>query len=277
MADKRSLKILFDTYWSSGGWKCAGNLNWAPVTPPDDLAYAISAGVMFPPRCIRHHEALQRIGERRARISPRRVGDGFTSTLMAATPALRSALGTYAVALHMPLHRFNTLGQDTRCTICGGYDSTASHELNILSFERHKWGGVRHTDPVYIAFDLECFDADAPSEPSAMDRKALISILRCCDSMPPGAKLADLVSALKNLLPGNSAQRRVVISMLGFAGVLRIPNRTGFFRSFTPATAREETPWHKDDWSYPVRWWRGGHGVDPEAIAYWFGQKWPAA
>ena len=276
MADKRALKILFDTYWSSAGWKSAGNDRWVPETPPDELAYAISAGVMFRPRRMRHDETLERIAELRLRLSPRQVGDAFTCTLSAAAPALRSALGSYAVALHMPLHRYSASGQDRRCGVCGGYDSSEQVDLNVLSFERHKWGGVRHDDPAYIAFDLECLESAGLAEPSETDRDALTSILRCCESMPAGAKLADLVSALKKLLPGNTDQRRTVISLLGFAGVLRIPDRTAFFRSFTPATAREETPWYKDDWPYPVRWWRGGHGVDPEAISFWFGQGWPA-
>jgi hypothetical protein len=277
VADKRSLKILFDTYWSSAGWKSAGNPKWTPQTPPEDLAYAISTGVMFPPRRIRHQEALDAIGSLRARISPRQVGNAFASTLSAAAPALRSALGSYAVGLHMPLHRYSDSRHERRCSTCGGYDSSDPHDLNTLSFERHKWGGVRHDDPVYIAFDLERFENESPTEPSSEDRATLTSVLRCCQSMPPGAKLADLVSSLKSLVPGNTDQRRTIVSVLGFAGVLRVPNRTGFLRSFTPATAREETPWYKDDWSYPARWWRGGDGVDPEAISFWFGQMCPDA
>jgi hypothetical protein len=34
-----------------------------------------------------------------------------------------------------------------------------------------------------------------------------------------------------------------------------------------------QQPWHKDDWPYPARWWRGGHGIDRQAIGFWFGRQ----
>jgi len=48
--DRRALKVLFDTYWCSKGWKSAGKPGWTPQTPPEDYDYAIRAGVMFPAR-----------------------------------------------------------------------------------------------------------------------------------------------------------------------------------------------------------------------------------
>jgi hypothetical protein len=91
--------------------------------------------------------------------------------------------------------------------------------------------------------------------------------------MPVGARLADLVRAITPLVPGNTDQRRALIGILGFAGVLPVPGRPGFFRSFPREAEREETPWYKDDWPYPVRWWRGGAPVDPDAVGFWFGVR----
>lgn len=268
--DARALKILFETYWSSFGWRMAGQTDWAPTTPADDLAYAIRAGVMFPPRVVTHDDAMAWIVALRDRMQPRDVGAAFLATLSNGAPALRSALGSYAVARHMPVHRYapNRFGM---CTICGGDDRHDAQDLNVLSFERHKWGGVRHDDPVYIAFDLERFQAEADATPSAGDQAILAAILASVESMPVGARLADLVKAIRIAVGGNVHQRRALIGLLGFAAILAIPGRTGYLREFTPVDQREDTPWYKDDWPYPARWWRGGHGVDREAVAFWFG------
>ena len=42
--DSRALKILFNTYWTSAGWR------ETPETASEDFAYAIAARTMFPPR-----------------------------------------------------------------------------------------------------------------------------------------------------------------------------------------------------------------------------------
>jgi hypothetical protein len=90
--------------------------------------------------------------------------------------------------------------------------------------------------------------------------------------MPPASSLSDLIQTIKPIFAGNDAQRRTLIEILGISGVLRIPHRIGFFRSFPLTTDRENTPWSKDDWGYPTRWWRGGSGIDREAVSFWFGQ-----
>jgi hypothetical protein len=39
---------------------------------------------------------------------------------------------------------------------------------------------------------------------------------------------------------------------------------------FTPSATRETASSHPD-WGYPVEHWRGGHGVNEAALAFWFG------
>jgi hypothetical protein len=170
----------------------------------------------------------------------------------------------------MPMHSYSPRNGN-RCIICGDYDTEEEHDFNVLSFERQKWGGVRHEQPVYIAFDLERFAAESSPAPTPADDALLATLLTTASSMPAGAKLADLLHAITPLVPGNKDQRRTLIGILGFAGVLPVPERPGFFRLFASEAEREETPWYKDDWPYPVRWWRGGLPVDPDAVAFWFG------
>lgn len=272
MPDKRALKILFDTYWSPAGWRSAGNPAWHPETPPDDLDYAMRTGVMFPPHRRSHDEAVARVKTLRSQIKPLEVGSAFIASLGTNNTALRSALGSYSVALHMPEHSYSSPNMG-RCAVCGDYDAKKEHDTNMMSFERHKWGGVFHERPAYIAFDLERFACEAAPAPAAGDHALLGALLATASSMPVGSRLADLVRAITPLVPGNTDQRRTLIGILGFAGVLPVPGRPGFFRAFPLEADRAETPWYKDDWPYPVRWWRGGVPVDSEAVAFWFGAR----
>jgi hypothetical protein len=55
-------------------------------------------------------------------------------------------------------------------------------DLNVLNFERFKWGGVRRDQPVYATFDLErsrCLD---PPSPTDADVATFLSILRTIES-----------------------------------------------------------------------------------------------
>jgi hypothetical protein len=52
MVDKKALKILFDTYWSSKGWKKD------PSISPDDFAYARLKGYIFPSKIMSHDDIV---------------------------------------------------------------------------------------------------------------------------------------------------------------------------------------------------------------------------
>src|SRR5436309_3507884 len=107
MVDKRALKILFATYWSSNGWKRKEE----QVTLPEDLLYAKQVGVMFDPIRLSHEDIVRRAIEVRGRIEPQAVADAFLASLSTRRLGLRSALGSYAVLRHLP----------TQCVVEMGY------------------------------------------------------------------------------------------------------------------------------------------------------------
>jgi hypothetical protein len=186
--------------------------------------------------------------------------------------ALRSALGSYAVALNMPSHPLSLKGTSSPCEVCGEYESDSEQDLNVLNFERHKWGGVRHEHPPYIAFDLDRFRAERGASPFEDDRESMRAILKAIEELPARCKRPDLVKAVRPHLPGNDSVRTTFLAILGFAGIIKIPGHSGFFRSFTSSAQRAQTPRSKDDWSYPIRWWTSeGNGIDLEAVEFWFG------
>ena len=262
---KQALKTLFDTYWSSSGWKMEHTTN------PAAVQQAINCGVMFSPQSDTHENLMQRVCLLRNQITPKLLGAAFISSLSSKAVELRSALGSYSVALNMPEHSFIDCGHNT-CEVCGSGDTENDRDLNVLNFERFKWGGVRHTQLSYIAFDLDRFSETHITEPLEKDWVIFQKLISIIDEAPRGQRLGDLVKSLSKVIPGNQDQRRTAVSMLGFAGVLEIAEHSGFFTEFTDYVDRTETPWHKDDWDYPVRWWTGGSGVNRDALNFWFPQ-----
>jgi hypothetical protein len=264
MPDKKALKILFATYWGGGGWKSTR------TTPKDDLAYAIAAGVMFPPRDLQHDDVNQEIVKLREAIPPQAVGDAFVASLSTRRVDLRSALGTYAVARHLPPHKFTKSKhlQGDVCGICGDPGKVQRKEdLNVLNFERFKWGGVRHLHPYYIAFDLARFLETPPAAPTAEDHGMLRGILDAARQAEPKTSPGKLEKQIAGIFPADKNERSNLLQILGLAGVLQPRNRPGFFASYVKRDELEES---SNDWQYPVCWWRGSDGVDESAVSFWF-------
>lgn len=263
--DKRALRILSDTFWSPMGWKPKPNVS------AEDLAYAKAKGVMFDPMTLSHDEATRGAAEAVSATNQNAVVQAFVASLSSRRLDLRSAFGSYAVGRHMHEHKISPSGPGQSCSYCGGYE-VANADPNILNFERIKWGGVRHYQPQYIALDLGIFGSTTALVPSNDDLKILRSIFEIAKSMPPKSRLGDLDKALAKAFPSNSAERRTLISIFGYAGILVDPSRPDFRLSFVPCVEREQTPWHKDDWPYPVQWWNGSFGVNQAAAADWFSE-----
>lgn len=263
--DKRALRILYSTYWSASGWKNDH------MTPPNDFVYAKTAGIMFDTKFLTHDEGVQWALNSRARVSKSHVAEAFLASLTSRRLDWRSALGSYAVSLHLPDHRW-TRGIDAGlvCPVCGGLDSKDPQDLSVLNFERFKWGGVRHIDPTYIGFDLEQFATTETTRPTEADRAVMRSILSAARSQREGAKLADLTKAFAKILPSSLPERRTLIGVLGFCGILRDPSKPGFIDGFPRYLQRPEVPWDENQWPYPVEWWDGSHGVSEDAVAFWF-------
>jgi hypothetical protein len=261
----RALRILFDTYWTSSGWKKERS------TPTADFEFARAAGVMFNPESLDHDAEIQRLIRARDGVTPVQVGNAFLASLGSRRLELRSALGSFAVARHMPAHWYTATGGSFTCSVCGRIRAIAqTHDLNVLNFERYKWGGVRHADPMYIAFDLEQFATAEVPVPAAEDLSLLRRILAMFGDAPVDSKLSAIDKRLAAMLKSNSAERRTLLGILGYAGLLKPNGRTGFFNEFTKWCNRTERPLNKDDWPYPIRWWSPQDGVNRQATRFWF-------
>lgn len=271
MTDKKALKILFNTFWSSTGWRDKY------VTAPADFEFAKSQGVMFDPVTLNHNQMLERAIRVCSQVSKKQVVDAFLVSLTTRRLELRSALGSFAVGRHMPQHKYKKGGPYShQCLICGETKGDGKPDnLSVLNFERFKWGGVRHDQPLYIAFDLERLSECEIIKPTPDDLACLKRILDAADSLSDKGKPSDLVKLLAPLIRSNATERRTLIEILGLSGILQPKSHPGYLKAFVDDQDREQTPWHTDDWQYPVQWWHGVDGVNEKAVSFWFPQlKW---
>ncbi len=273
MYDRRARDILIGAFWKNG---------WIPdadrrVTA-DDFAYAKHKRYMFDPVALSHDQVVSGLIEERERADPTALSNAFVTSLASRRLELRSTLGSYAFALNFPQHAIATapvsiVPSGARCCdSCGFYEfrKPAEFDLNVLNFERHKWGGVRRDDPVYAWLDLSLFREEAPEEPTDADKQILRQILSTARSMKPDATAGSLEKALAGIFRSSKAERCVVIEILAVCGVLQPRNKGGYFAEFTLACERQHTGRHFDDWGYPANFWRGADGVGETALAAYF-------
>lgn len=271
MIDRKARKILFDAYWKSG-WKADNSIS------EEDWSYAKSKGLLFDPVELSHDRLIERLCDVRDQTSAEAVGDAFVASFTSRRLDLRSALGSYGVASHFPRHKLSSSPRRTvrsgveRCDVCGFYSFSEPHpeDLNVLNFERHKWGGVRRDDPIYIWFDLVEFSQIEKIMPTEEDKSILRAILQIAAELPANARPSALADAISDLVKSNQAERRTLVEILSCCGVLQPRDYSGYFGEFTFAFEREHTSEHLNDWGYPAIWWRGRDGVNSTAVATYF-------
>jgi hypothetical protein len=261
MGMDRARKILLETFWTSEGWRRA------PALDPHEFAIAKGAGVMFDPTPLSHAEAVERATVASARFLPREVAIEFVASLSSRRLEARSALGSFAVGRELPNHSAVIgPGAGVTCGVCSEYLSDQMVDWNVLNFERLKWGGVRHGSPSYIAFDLTLFERLVEHSPTDNDWSILRHLLTIARSLSPEARPSDLERALTRVLPSNKAERRVLLQILGYTGILQPTDSPSYLEQFVPAIHRVSYT----EWSYPLSLWRGADGVSEEAVAFWF-------
>jgi hypothetical protein len=262
MTRDRAQSILFDTYWSRAGWR------QQPVVSPEDFAFARDAGYMFEPVHLAHDDVIRWLGTSFQEAMLEDIRNAFLASLSTRRLELRSALGSYAVARHLPVHALK--GDGFRCTICGLFDHPyRRYDLSILNFERYKWGGVRHDHPEYVAFDLAQFAKLDRARPTQRDFDIMRQIVETARRCEPKARPRDLEKRLATVLTSNKAEREILIQILGYCGILQSSHHPGYFREFVNHADRT-FPLERTYWTYPVIWWRGADGINQEALEYYF-------
>jgi hypothetical protein len=271
--DRRAIEVLFATYWTGSVWR-----DWkSRFTPPDDFEYAKRAGVMFDPVRLSHDAIVRRAVVVIRTVERRAVADAFVVSLSSRRLELRSALGSFAVLQHFPQHKdpraqVKFFRKGDPCPVCGELNRAVEVvDLNVLNFERFKWGGVRHDEPLYASLDLGLFQQLPGVTPVAADIAVLKGLLRAIEAAPMETSSAKLEKHLAKVFESNKTERDKVLCILGLCGILGTPAHPGYMRKFVPYSERDLPGRRFVDMQYPACWWQRSDGINQEAVAYWFG------
>jgi hypothetical protein len=259
-----ALRPLMDTFWSSQGWR-------RPPQWPSSaiLRRASDDGVRFDELRTEDHDSWVRAALAAVRpLTAAEVSEAFLASLSTRRLDLRSALGSYAVARFLTEHEYQERPGHGRCAICGQPRRAAAEaqDLNVLSFERFKWGGVRTDHIEYIAFDLEQFARAprvTPTEADVSLGQQLIDQLR---QLPADTTAAQAPAHLK-MIDGNKAERDIILGILGVCGILQTTSQPGYSRSFVPYCDRQLPARRFVDQHYPACWWTAADGVNTTALS----------
>jgi len=156
--DPKAKKILMQTFWQSGRWRLGEN-----TYTEEDFQYAKSKGLMFDRLTTSHDGCVHRLRQLHDEIlSKDLVVKVFLHSLSTCKVYLRSAL---SITDRLPIHTYDErpveLVSYSACGYCNEHkvmsnEAYINEDLNVLNFERIKWGGVRLNWLLYCLLDLEC-------------------------------------------------------------------------------------------------------------------------
>jgi len=234
-ASAPAVQPLMKMYWSAQGWR------EPPVPPvPAVLARAIADGVLFAqPRSHTHDGWVTAARQAAAAVNAEEVGDAFLESLSSRRLDLRSALASYTVGRVFPEHEFAAAAGAGYCGVCGQYPDP-DEDVNVFNFERFKWGGVRHTDVRYVAFDLALFARAPRTGPTPADRQLGREVIEALRGLPKGTMIGKAAAALR-MVASNKAEREILVEILAIAGIWRTPARSSYRTTFVPSVEDEET------------------------------------
>ncbi|AEM69819.1 hypothetical protein Murru_0770 [Allomuricauda ruestringensis DSM 13258] len=271
MLDKKAKQILFKSFWKNG-WIDSKDRQLSI----EDFEYAKSKGLMFEPLTINHNEAIDKLISIRDKISSENISEAFLSSLSSKRLDLRSPISSYFLAKKISKHKYSPVISGTSyergkpkfhsytCGICKevqygviGNENYENQDLNVLNFERLKWGGVRHGELIYMLFDLQQFEREQIQKPLKEDVDIFKNILKVIETSNADDYPGKLETRLKSVLKSSKSERQVLIEILAAIEILK-PKR--FDRPIKG----------KDDWTF-VGYWRGEDKYDLETVKKYFG------
>lgn len=226
MMEAKAKKILTSTFWSASGWKQGGLANCSA----EDFEYAKNKGLMFDPLTITHDECISRLRQiHEHEINQEKVVKAFLHSLTTRKIYLRSALSSWALTHELCVHAYHAKQAEepmySSCAYCNNNrlmsdEQYIHYDLNVLQFERVKWGGVRHNNLIYCLMDLEMISKEPELVVTKDDvhiLKEMIQAINECDKQD-GAR--GLEKRWKDVFPSNKHERDSVLEIWGYAGLL---------------------------------------------------------
>ncbi|HYQ22193.1 hypothetical protein [Stenotrophomonas sp.] len=236
---------------------------------PDLLATLEQHGLLWPVETPDHATLQARMFSAYAQASQSHVVDNFILGMEENRPDLRAGLSAYSFMQHFPRHD-EVPHPSHACHVCGR-QSNQTFDPTWLSTVTYVAGAVIAGGMDIITFVLEHQNRTPHRRPASTD--TLVALLRLLhhDTAPDDTPTR-LLKRVRSV-PGLKVtveQAGHLLEVLGHAGLLRTPEHAGLAQSFVNVGLVPSKS-HSSNWSYPVDFWTGRHGIDAEALQHWFG------
>lgn len=229
---------------------------------------------------ITHNQGMDWLLEEREKVTKEKAVNLFLSSLSTRNLSWRSGLSAFAVARHMKKHLWNFKEKnDYMCPVCADYDiyENMGKDLAKIDEFRLEYGALIpiNNGVVTLAFYLDQINRMKEEIPDDVDLGIFTSIINLILDVPDSCNANELEKKLGKLkaFKSNKEERRGIIETLGYCGILETREHKGYYLNFNDAETREQRPRgaQKNDWAYPVRFWKGKDGINEVALIYWFG------
>lgn len=262
--DSKAKKILTSAFWSASGWRQGGLANCIA----EDFEYAKDKGLMFDPLTITHDECILKLRHiHEEAVTREKVVKAFLHSLTTRKVYLRSALSSWALTRDLCQHGYRDKQTEepmySSCAYCNGNrlmsdEQYINYDLNVLQFERVKWGGVRLNNLIYCLMDLEMMSKESGLEVTKDDVNILKKMIEAIDECDNQDAARGLEKRWKDVFPSNKHERDAVLEIWGYAELL-----------VAASDFRKERGRGTDFMS--VATWRGEDGYSRERMEVLFG------
>jgi hypothetical protein len=268
--DKKAKNVLFKTYWKNG-WIDAKDR----TIKQEDFEYAKSKGIMFDKITITHDQCINEILEIMEKIPIEKISKAFLSSLSSRRLDWRSGIASYFIATQLIKHTYSKTinghgysnGKVTSisysCGICRdlkygiiGNEKYINEDLNVLNFERIKWGGVRHGELLYTLLDLRIFCMEEITEPTTDDIIILKKLLEIIETSQTNDYPSTLEKRLSECIPSTKDERKILMEIMACIEILKPGSYDRPSRG-------------KNDWKY-IEYWRGEDKYNKEIVKKYF-------
>ena len=231
-----------------------------------------------------HKEAMKVARERARYISYNDVANAFIYGVARGIPAYRTALPAYLHIKNIPEHGEDRLSESiVQIFPCCGYCNY--HAASKESKMRFMWINSKQYCRIYeggylggpglsgSSFLLREFIKMPKVTATKEDYRLFIDSLKLAERLEREKKIGAYKEILQKskILPFKTREYQQYLDILGYLDILHTDEYRGITKKFISAQDMKEAEEHKNDYGYPVRFWRAKNGVDWERVSELFG------
>lgn len=245
-----------------------GSISLGEAISPASMSILLENNMIFPAEEMDHDELVMKLRNEMLSADKSQVVASFLSGLEQNKPQERAALSAYAIAFNFPKHTFQSV-DDIQCKVCGCFKK---REINftLSNLARYTVGSCRSGSPEQLYLFLREHNRSPKASVSSVN--ILLEILKVLRISSP-QDTPSIVEGKIRALPGvvmTKEESRGLLDLLGQIGVLESPEHKGFIHEYKNIGVMPRKT-RSSDWSYPVDFWKGEHGVNEDAVEFWFG------